>query len=200
MSTAKRVLGIVGSYRKGGTIDSAVSEILSAAAECGAETSKIYLTDARIEFCTNCRSCTQQPGPEPGQCVTDDDMDDIVREIENSHALVLGSPVNFGDSTAITRRFLERLLRYAYWPWEKLIPVRRNKSTEKKAVLVTSSTAPPLVGKLLMRPLRSLKTIADMLGAKPVGTLYVGLAAKKHGKLSQRAVKKARRLGKKLAL
>ena len=200
MNTSKRVLGIVGSYRKGSIIDSAVSEILSSAAECGAETSKIYLTDAQIGFCTNCRSCTQQPGSDPGRCVTDDDMNGIIRQIEDSQALVLGSPVNFGDATAITKRFLERLIRYAYWPWGKMVPVLRNKRKEKKAVLVTSSSAPAFLGKLLMRPLRSLKTVAHMLGARPVGTLYVGLAAKKDGKLPQSAVKKARTLGKKLAL
>jgi len=190
---------IVGTYRKGSTIDSAVSAILSSAAECGAETTKIYLTDAEIAFCTNCRSCTQEPGPEPGTCATRDDMDDIVRQIEESHALVLGSPVNFGDVTAVTRRFQERLLRYAYWPWSKLAPVHRNKTKSKKAVLVTASAAPAIMGRTMMRPLRTLKEMAGLLGAKTVGTLYIGFAAKKEAWLPERAVKKAKALGQKLA-
>ena len=37
------ILGIVGSYRKGRTIDQAVSWVLAAARTNGAETKKIYL-------------------------------------------------------------------------------------------------------------------------------------------------------------
>ncbi len=58
-----RIVAIIGSYRKGGIIDRAVDEILSSAGEEGAETDKIYLIDKLIEFCTNCRTCTQQQGP-----------------------------------------------------------------------------------------------------------------------------------------
>ena len=43
----KRILGIVGSYRRNGTIDSLVTTVLSAAEEHGAETEKIYLIDLR---------------------------------------------------------------------------------------------------------------------------------------------------------
>ena len=40
---SQKVVAIVGSYRKGGTIDSAVQAILSAAREKGAETHTLYL-------------------------------------------------------------------------------------------------------------------------------------------------------------
>jgi len=199
VNTPRKILAIVGSYRKGSIVDSAVSEILSAASECGAEVSKIYLTDAEIAFCANCRSCTQAPGPTRGRCVADDDMEGILQQIDRSDALVLASPVNFGDITAVTKRFQERLVRYAYWPWDKMAPVLRTKRKDKKAVLVTSSAAPAFLGRMLMRSLGTLKRMAGILGARPVGTLYVGLAARKDAKLPERAVNKARKLGRKLA-
>lgn len=59
MDNRIKVLAIVGSYRKGGIIDTATDEILASAREEGAEAEKIYLIDKHIEFCTNCRSCTQ---------------------------------------------------------------------------------------------------------------------------------------------
>ncbi len=62
MNTNQKVVGIVGSYRKNGIIDSAVTEILDAAATEGAETQKIYLQDRHIEFCTNCRVCMEERG------------------------------------------------------------------------------------------------------------------------------------------
>ena len=44
----KKILGIVGSYRKGGVIDTLVSEVLASAQEQGALISKIYLKDSHI--------------------------------------------------------------------------------------------------------------------------------------------------------
>ena len=60
--TSMKIIAIVGTYRKGGVIDTAVDEILASAREADAEVSKVYLIDRHIEFCTNCRSCTQEPG------------------------------------------------------------------------------------------------------------------------------------------
>lgn len=54
------ILGIVGSYRKKGTIDQTVSSILAAARDNGAETKKICLHELNIEFCNNCRDCAQE--------------------------------------------------------------------------------------------------------------------------------------------
>ena len=86
-----KVLGIVGSYRKGGIIDTLVDEALLSAQRHGAETTKIYLIDKGIEFCTNCRTCTQEPGPQRGRCVHEDDMAALLEEYDRSHGLVLGA-------------------------------------------------------------------------------------------------------------
>ena len=80
MST--RVVAIVGSYRRGGITDSAVQAILEGAREKGAETHTIYLTDLHLEFCKNCRECSQKPGPERGQCTQLDDLEPILTQIE----------------------------------------------------------------------------------------------------------------------
>ena len=130
----------------------------------------------------------------------DDEMAGILQQIEQSQGLVLGSPVNFGDVTAITKRFQERLIPYAYWPWDPPGgPALRNKARSKRAVLVTSSAAPALLGRLLFKSPGTLKRMARLLGAKVIGTLYIGLAGHKDAKLPQRALQKARALGRKLA-
>ena len=94
---SKKVVGIVGSYRKDGFIDAAIAQILAAAQSQGAETQKIYLQDQHIEFCTNCRTCLQEPGTERGKCVLEDDMDQVLQDIEIADSLVIGAPVNFGN-------------------------------------------------------------------------------------------------------
>ncbi|NQT38228.1 MAG: flavodoxin family protein [Planctomycetes bacterium] len=197
---SKKILGIVGSYRKGGTIDSLVTEVLAAAQEHGAETTKIYLLDQRIEFCTNCRQCTQQPGTEPGDCVHEDDMASILAQYEGSAAVVLGAPVNFFNVNAITRRFLERLVCFTYWPWGALGPKMRRKAKTRKAVLITSSAMPGAMVRMLTGAPRALRLMAATMGAKPVATVLAGLSAKRQqNSPSERLLRKARAAGRKLA-
>ena len=174
----KTVVAIVGTYRKGGVIDTAVDEILKAAQAAGIQTSKIYLIDKRIEFCTNCRTCMQQPGPVRGTCRHNDDMAEILDQVDFADALVIASPINYYNVTAVTRKFMERLVVYGYWPWGGYSPKFRVTKSGKKAVLVTSSAAPAFIGKLFFRQaLGALKAIAQCFGAKVVAQLYFGLAA-----------------------
>jgi hypothetical protein len=197
---SRTVLGIVGSYRKGGIIDQTVSAVLAAAAEGGVATDKVYLLDARIEFCTNCRRCTQHPGPDPGRCPLEDDMAGLIARIEGADALVLGAPVNFGNVNALTQRFLERLVGYSFWPWGEPAPkTRRQGRPPKPAVLVTASAMPALMGRLFTGSLRGLKLGAEAVGARPVATLFVGLAATRERQtLPKRMLRQARRAGQKL--
>jgi multimeric flavodoxin WrbA len=200
MSDQLTVTAIVGSYRKGGIIDSAVDEILASAREEGAETAKIYLLDRHIEFCTNCRACTQQEGPKRGECPIADEMGAVLDEIDRSDAIVLASPMNFWTVTAVMKRFIERLVCFAWWPWGMNAPQMRNKLKKKRAVLVASSAAPSLLARLSTRMVGLLKNCADILGAKTVGVLFIGLAARHHQQeLGERTRNEARRLGKKMA-
>lgn len=194
------IVGIIGSYRKNGIVDSAVTEILAEAEDRGAKTHKIYLQDRQIDFCTNCRICLQEPGEKRGKCVLEDDMEAILEEIEQADALVLGAPVNFGNINALTQRFLERCVCYGYWPWEAMTPKLRNPKPDKKAVLVSSSAAPAWMKIFSQGVMRSLKNLAQMLGAKPIGTLWVGLVNPKDNQLSDRIVRRAKKLGRKLAI
>ena len=195
-----KIVAIVGTYRKGGIIDQATDEILAAARQHGAETEKIYLLDKHIEFCTNCRQCTQNDGPQRGECPINDDMAGVLDLIEGASAVVLASPMNFWTVTALMKRFIERLVCYSYWPWGRHAPKMRNKRKEKKAVVVFSSAAPAIIARLFTRIRGLLKTTAAVLGARTVGVLSIGLIADKpQPELGWRVKEKARRLGQKLA-
>jgi multimeric flavodoxin WrbA len=200
MNTSQGIVGIVGSYHKNGVIDSVVTEVLEEAVKQGVQTQKIYLQDQQIEFCTNCRVCLQEPGSERGKCILDDDMDRILQDIESADALVIGAPVNFGNINALTRRFLERCVCYGYWPWNAAAPKLRNPKPKKKAVLVSSSAAPALMARFLTGALGALKDLAKMLGAKPIGVIWVGLVNQKDTPISDRIKQQAKRLAEKLAI
>jgi NAD(P)H-dependent FMN reductase len=198
---SKKIVGIVGSYRKGRIIDSAVSAVLEGAEEGGAETKKIYLVDKHIEFCKNCRTCTQEkPESSRGKCVHDDDMEEILGEIESADGVVLGSPINFFTVTAVMKRFIERLVSFAYWPWGQKVPKLRIKRPDKKAVIVTSSACPAFIGRILMpNALGVLKAAARCMGAKVVQRLYFGLVAgEEKQKLNEKALRKTREAGRRL--
>jgi multimeric flavodoxin WrbA len=200
MNNASKVTAIVGTYRKGGIVDSTVDEILASAREAGADVNKIYLLDKHVEFCTNCRTCTQQEGTTPGECPIADDMTSILSEIERSDSIVLASPMNFWTVTALMKRFIERLVCFAYWPWGKHAPKLRSNRKTKLAVVVAASAAPSLLARLMTRMVGLLKSVAGLLGATTIGVIFVGLAADQAQKdIGPRARKKAQRLGRKLA-
>jgi len=195
----KKILGIVGSYRKDGVIDTLVSAALDSAREQGAETEKIYLIDRHIEFCANCRSCTQQAGEAPGRCVIDDDMADILSRYAQADGLIFGAPVNFFNVNAVTRTFMERLVCFSYWPWGQPSPKPRKAFRGKYAVLITSSAMPSIMGRVFTGAMRALKMIAKVLGAKPVASIFVGLIAQnQQPELSEKTIAKARAAGRKL--
>jgi NAD(P)H-dependent FMN reductase len=197
---AKKILGIVGSYQKNGIIDRLVTETLSSAGAMGAATKKIYLSDAHIEFCKNCRQCTQEPGAEPGTCVHSDDFNAILSEWKECDGLVIGAPVNFFNITAVTRKFMERLSCFSYWPWGQHGPKMRSRSKDKRAVLITAAAMPSFLGRFLTGAPRALRLIAETMGAKPIKTIFAGLAAQKeHQAPSEKTIRQARAAGRQLA-
>jgi len=196
---SKKVVAVLGTYRRGGTLDAAVEAILEGARGRRAATSTIYLIDKHIEFCTNCRNCTQVPGPERGRCLQNDDVDAIVREIEAADAVVLASPVNCGNATAIFRCFMERLIGCSYWPWGQWAPKARSNVRALKAALVASSAMPGFLIPIATGTRGALRTAAKILGAKPVASLWIGLSAgEPDHKPSPRVLARARRIGRKL--
>jgi multimeric flavodoxin WrbA len=186
----------MGSYHRTGTTAKAVDEVLAAARQRGAQTSLISLLDKRIEFCRNCRECTQAAGEKRGKCPQSDDMESIMNEIDAADGFVFGAPVNFYNINALSRRFMERLAPYAYWPWGKSGPKMRLEREQKKAVLITSSAMPSLIGRVFTSAIRALKNMAFAVGAPSVKTLFIGLAAQKpNGELSNGDKKIAAKLG-----
>lgn len=194
------VVAIVGSYRRDGTIEIATDALLASAEAGGAHICKINLLDKRMEFCTNCRSCTQERGPFRGRCVQRDDLASILCEIDAADVLVLAAPVNFFNVTAIFRRFMERLVGYAYWPWGQRSPSYRAKLTDKRAVLITSAAMPGLFIPIATGAPRALRVTARALGAKPIANLWIGLAAgQQQSSVSEKVLAKARRIGMQIA-
>lgn len=184
----KKILAINGSYRDDGITDQAVNKMLSAAKAFGAEVELILLRDYPIEFCLNCRECTQLPGDMPAECVQHDGMKQLVDKIESADGYILAAPTNFGSVTAIFKRFMERLVVYAHWSWEMNAPkYRKANSVKKKAILISSCAAPGVLGRWLYGTHSQLKMTAKTIGAETVGTIFTGMISKQpHPALPER--------------
>lgn len=197
---AKKIVAIMGSYRRGGITGQAVAEAAHAARSAGAEVEIVDLLDRHIEFCSNCRACTQEPGAGRGACALKDDMAGILDLLDAADGYILASPVNYFNVTALMRRFLERTAVYAYWPWGAAAPKPRTKKLVKKAVLITSTAMPALLGRFFTGSLRALNHLAAGLGAKKSGTLFIGLSSLvPQPVLTRKEIRKARALGLMLA-
>ena len=98
-----KILGIVGSPRKGGNTEILVEEALAATREAGAQTEIILLADKKIAGCDGCESCV-----ETHVCKIKDDMQSIYPKLEAADAIIFGSPVYFGGVTSQAKALIDR--------------------------------------------------------------------------------------------
>ena len=103
-----KILGFVGSPRKGENTDVLVNHVLDKAREAGAETLLYDICDMDIGGCIACMACKSNPN----SCSIEDDMLPLYQEIIKADALVIGSPVYVAWITAQTKAFIDRL--YAF--------------------------------------------------------------------------------------
>ena len=99
----KRVLGIVGSPRRGGNTEILVDEALSGAEEAGALAEKVILSDLEIGPCRGCGACGKT-----GTCVQQDDLPPLLEQMERSQVWVLGTPVYYWGPSAQFKAFVDR--------------------------------------------------------------------------------------------
>lgn len=102
-NTQPRVLGVVGSPRRGGNTDFLVEAVLTGAEKAGARTEKIILNELEIKPCQACNRCR-----ETGSCVHQDDMSKLLEKMQRSQVWILGTPIYWWGPTAQFKAFLDR--------------------------------------------------------------------------------------------
>lgn len=100
-----KVLGILGSPRKGGNTDILLEKTLEGARGVGAETEKLVLNDLDIAPCQEKEYDTVN---EEGLSVVDDGIQSVFRKIKESDVLILASPIFFGSLSAQTKTMIDR--------------------------------------------------------------------------------------------
>lgn len=104
-----KVIAINGSPRKKWNTATMLTHALQGAASQGAETKLVHLYDLDYKGCMSCFACKRKDGKNLGRCGTRDGLTPLLEEIREAGALILGSPIYFGEVTGEMRSFLERL-------------------------------------------------------------------------------------------
>ncbi len=98
-----KVLGIAGSPRRGGNTDRLLVEVMRGATDKGADVKTIFLSQLAISACHHCDACFAT-----GECIINDDMQMICKELAATDVIVLASPLHFMSVTAQVKAMVDR--------------------------------------------------------------------------------------------
>jgi len=135
----KKILGVVGSPRKGGNTHILISRILEGANREQAVTDILFLSDLTIQECDGCHACW-----EGKQCSKNDDMNNIYPKLIENDVIIFGTPVYWYRPTALMKAFIDRFVYFN-------CPENRAKIKGKSAAIAVvfeeknPETAAPLV-------------------------------------------------------
>jgi multimeric flavodoxin WrbA len=98
-----KVLGILGSPRRGGNSEILLEKALEGARSSGLDTEKIALNELRFSPCQECGGCAKS-----GICVIKDDMQLIYKKLDQAQAVILATPIFFGSLPAQVKAMIDR--------------------------------------------------------------------------------------------
>lgn len=126
-----KVLGILGSPRKGGNSEILLDKALEGAKACGLDIEKIVLNELNFSPCQECGGCDKT-----GRCVIDDDMCTIYKKLEEAEAIILASPIFFGSLPAQVKAMIDR---YQCRWIAKYVLDEKDQQTSKRGFLILVS-------------------------------------------------------------
>jgi multimeric flavodoxin WrbA len=128
-----KVIGIVGSPRKNGNVDTLVREALAGAQEAGHTVKKYDLNTMKYSGCQACMYCKTHDG-----CKQNDDVSKLMEKMKEADAVVFGAPIYYGEFAGQFRLFLDRFYMFMNPDHTSKLP------KGKKAIIVGSQGNPDL--------------------------------------------------------
>ncbi len=164
-----RIVGFVGSPRRGMNTDTLVREALVGAASLGADTEILLLNQMDIR---PCQACPKHPAP--NHCFFFDDMQKIYEVLENADGIIVGSPIYYGTVSAQLKHVIDRA-NCLTWierdPDGKAVFTPRLEKVKKGGIILVSDTTEDPSAALL--PIRLFFHDARV---EPVGELFISHA------------------------
>ena len=108
-----RVIGLNASPNEDGLTATMLSAALEGAAEAGAQAEAVHLKQHTLLACLQCENgwglCRRE-----GRCIQEDDFAALKAQMEGADAIVISTPVYFGEVSEVAKNFLDRLRRCAF--------------------------------------------------------------------------------------
>jgi len=98
-----KIVGILGSERKGGNTEVLLDVALEEAQKNGVLTDKVPLRDKSIAPCDGCLGCVKT-----GKCVIEDDAQEIYEKMLESEGIIWATPVYFWSMSGQTKTLMDR--------------------------------------------------------------------------------------------
>jgi len=183
-----RVVGVVGSPRKGGNTDILVDQIIAGAKEMGALVEKFYLSGMDIRPCTACDRCRKH-SDDP--CVIKDDMTRKIHPLMRTcDAMIIGTPIYFFNMSALTKIFVDR--------WYALGGPEGYRLKGKKAALAIAYADEDPLGSGGATALRAFQDSFGWVGTELVGVVHGHAEAKGEIAKNKKLLAAAKELGQRL--
>lgn len=131
-----KIVTLLGSPRTNGNSSSIAGHLNRTAESLGAETRTFELNRLTYRGCQGCMACKK--GHET--CVLQDDLTDVFAAIHEADAVVLASPVYYGDITAQLKGYIDRT--YSYLKADYLTNPEPSRLKPKKLVFVLTQGHP----------------------------------------------------------
>ena len=105
-----KVILLNGSPRKNWNTHKMLLEAERGAKEAGAETELIHLFDLNYHDCRSCFACKLRGNKTNGICAIRDDLRPVLEKIHEANAVVIGTPIYYGDLTGEAASVIHRML------------------------------------------------------------------------------------------
>ena len=102
-----KTLAICGSFRNESNTNKIVKKI---AESSGCDFELVYLSKLKIKPCSGCGECIMIEG----NCVIDDDMQNLYDKLMDADALIVGSPTYYMDISGAVKCFIDRSMPIFY--------------------------------------------------------------------------------------
>jgi multimeric flavodoxin WrbA len=103
-----KIVSLLGSPRRAGNSSTIANHLLKIAGELGAETRSFELNRLSYQGCQACYVCKTKLD----RCVLKDDLSEVLAAVSEADAVVLASPVYYGDITSQLKGFIDRTFSY----------------------------------------------------------------------------------------
>ena len=103
-----KIVALLGSPRSNKNSATIANRVTATAAQLGAEVATFELNRLSYRGCQGCYACKKSLE----ECVLKDDLTEVLSAVQDADAVVLASPVYYGDVTAQLKGFIDRCYSY----------------------------------------------------------------------------------------